>query len=97
MKRDANGRFVKGHSGNPNGRSKRDVERDYMEATIKSVSIGDWERIVIKAIAQAAKGDGVARKWLSDHLVGLPTQRIDLKHKGELLLWDWQRKEEVEE
>ena len=94
MKRDAKGRFVKGHSGNPNGRSKKEIEQDYMDATIRSVSIGDWEAIVLKAIAQAKKGDTAARKWLGDNLVGLPTQRIDLKHKGKVLVWDWKRKEQ---
>ena len=94
MKRDSNGRFVKGHSGNPNGRSKKEVEQDYMDVTIKTVTTDDWEAIVIKAIAQAKKGDTAARKWLGDNLVGLPTQRIDLKHKGKVLVWDWKKAEQ---
>ena len=94
MKRDTNGRFIKGHSGNPNGRSKKDVERDYMDATIRSVSIDDWEAIVTKAIAQAKKGDTAARKWLGDNLVGLPTQHVDMKHKGKVLVWDWKKAEQ---
>ena len=89
-KRDSKGRFVKGWKGGP-GRSKKDVERDYMDATIRSVTIGDWEQIVIKAIAQAKKGDTAARKWLSDNLVGLPTQHIDMKHKGKVIVWDWDK------
>lgn len=92
-KRDSKGRFVKGWNGGP-GRPKKEIEQDYMDATIRSVSISDWEAIVSKAIAQAIKGDTAARKWLSDNLVGLPTQRIDLKHKGKVLLWDWEKAEQ---
>lgn len=93
MSRDCNGRFVKGKSGNPNGRpKKKEFEKDYLEVTIDAVALTDWKDIVIKAKNQAIKGDGVARKWLADHLLGLPTQNIDMKHKGKILLWDWQQK-----
>ena len=92
MKRDENGRFVKGKSGNPNGRpKKKEFEKDFLQITIDTVTFDDWKKIVAKAMSQAAKGDGTARKWLSDNLLGLPTQRIDMKLKGKVLLWDWER------
>ena len=39
---------------------------------------GNWKAIVGKAIAQAKKGDPVARKWLSDYLMGQPVQRSEI-------------------
>jgi hypothetical protein len=46
------------------------VEQDYLAATVASVTLGDWQAIVRKAVAQAKKGDHRAREWLSNMLVG---------------------------
>jgi len=74
--RDENGRFVKGQSGNPKGRSKKERETRFYEITLSSVSYDDWKEIVYKAVAQAKRGDPTARKWLSDYLIGEPEKNV---------------------
>lgn len=76
--RDEHGRFKKGCTGNPTGRAPRDREERYYEITLSTVSFDAWARIVAKARDQALKGEPVARKWLSDYLVGTPPQRHEL-------------------
>ena len=74
--RDKNGRFVKGHSGNPSGRAPKSREQRYYEITMSACTYADWEKIVKKAADQAKRGDAQARKWLSDYLVGVPEQPV---------------------
>jgi hypothetical protein len=77
--RNADGTFAKGHT-KTGGRAPREREERYKEVMLTSVSFVDWERIVQKARDQALKGDAVARKWLSDYLIGPPVQRQE--HTG---------------
>ena len=79
--RDDSGRFVKGQTGNPNGRPKRRTEDQYLDAMIGRVSLKDWRDIVDAAIVKAKRGDARARTWLSDYLLGPPVQK--LQHQGE--------------
>jgi len=72
--RDNKGRFIKGSSGNPTGRAPRKREERYYEILISTVTFDDWKDIVKKAADQAKRGDAVARKWLSDYIVGVPEQ-----------------------
>ncbi len=67
--RDQNGHFVKGGPGGP-GRPKRQAERAYLRATVSVCKLRDWREIVARAVIEAKAGDGVARRWLSDILVG---------------------------
>lgn len=83
--RDEKGRFIKGHSGNSNGRMPKDREIKYFEITKSNVSVTDWAEIVKDAVRRAKKGDAQSRKWLSDQLVGLPQQMVDLTTNGESL------------
>ena len=76
--RDEKGRYVKGTSGNPNGRGKRNREIAYYRIMETTVTPADWQAIVAKAVSQAKHGDSLARKWLSDYLVGTPPQRHEL-------------------
>lgn len=76
--RDMKGRFVPGTSGNPAGRSPRQVEKEYLDALIANVSMEDWEKIIERAVKDASNGDSVARKWLSDYLLPTPKQRTEL-------------------
>jgi hypothetical protein len=76
--RDEKGRFVKGHTGNPNGRAPKERELRFYDITLSAVSDEDWRIIVYKARDQAKRGDAVARKWLADYLIGPPTQKTDL-------------------
>jgi len=77
--RNERGQFIKGNKASP-GRPRREVEAEYFNVMAGSVSIEDWKEIIKKAITQAQKGDGVARKWLSDYLMGTPVQRNE--HTG---------------
>ncbi|MEL7626970.1 MAG: DUF5681 domain-containing protein [Anaerolineaceae bacterium] len=76
--RDENGRFVKGHSGNPTGRAPRVREERFYQITLSTVTFDDWKEIVTKAVAQAKSGDDKARKFLADYLIGPPTQKTDI-------------------
>lgn len=76
--RDDKGRFVKGNPGNPNGRPTKEREMQYRDVLVTAVSITDWNDIIQKAVKQAKQGDGSARKWLSDYLVGIPAQKMEL-------------------
>ena len=51
-KRDENGRFVKGSSGNPNGRPAKKREERFMEITLSAVTFQDWADIIKKAVQQ---------------------------------------------
>jgi hypothetical protein len=65
-------RGLNGHfNGTPGpGRPRRETERAYLDATVSSCSLADWRVIVKKAVADAKKGNAVARRWLSDVLIG---------------------------
>lgn len=69
--RKKDGRFAKGHSGNPGGGPKG--RGDYLKRMSQVVSVDDWEAITLKAVAQAKKGDKWARDWLSAYLIGKPS------------------------
>lgn len=76
--RDANGRFIKGNSGNPTGRASRAREERYYEILKSTITFEDWQAIVKKAGEQAKRGDAVARKFLADYLVGPPIERKEI-------------------
>jgi hypothetical protein len=48
--------FQKGGPGGP-GRPKRATEQNYLDATMATVSVGDWRVVVAKALAQAKDGE----------------------------------------
>lgn len=77
--RDENGKFKSGNPGGP-GRPKKEREVRYYEIMQTACSFSDWKEIVEKAVQQAKRGDAVARKWLSDNLMGVPVQRME--HTG---------------
>ena len=83
--RDNRGRFTKGNSGGP-GRPPKEREERYYEITMTACTFDDWQVIVKKAVDQAKRGDAVARKWLSDFLVGVPEQPIS---GGLSIIIDW--------
>lgn len=80
--RDEKGRFVPGQSGNPNGRLPQPREKRFYEITLSACTFDDWTEIVKKAVAQAKRGDPTARKWLSDYIIGPPTQRQEVTGAG---------------
>lgn len=76
--RDENGRFIKGHTGNPNGRMPKTREIKFYDLTVSAVSEANWIDIVKSAVKLAVRGDAQARKWLADYLVGIPAQKMEL-------------------
>ena len=87
--RDENGKFAKGNEGGP-GRPKKEREQRFYEITLATVTFSDWQDIVNKAIKQAKTGDAVARKWLSDYLMGPPVQRNEITGAdGGSIVIDW--------
>jgi len=78
VERDASGRFVAGQSGNPDGRAPKKREERFLEITLSTVTFEDWKEIVQKAVKQAKTGNAVARKWLSDYIIGPPTQKAEI-------------------
>ena len=75
--RDEKGRFAPGYGGGP-GRPKREREVEYYRIMETTVTLADWRAIIVKAVSQAKHGDSIARKWLSDYLMGTPPQRHEL-------------------
>lgn len=73
--------FKKGQSGNPNGRPKKEREVEYTNIVQSACSTADWLKICKVAVQQAERGDAVARKWLSDNLIGLPVQKSEITGK----------------
>jgi hypothetical protein len=85
--RKANGQFAKGNkiakNGN-GGRPPKKREERYYEIAMSACTFGDWKAIWKTAVEQAKEGDATARKWLSDYLMGPPTQKHDLNVSGGL-------------
>ena len=75
--RDGQGRFVNGNGGGPGRPSKKREER-FLEITLAACTFTDWKVIVKKAVEQARRGNPTARKWLSDYLIGPPTQKNEI-------------------
>lgn len=80
--RDDKGRFVKGNKASP-GRLPKEREERYYEILLSTVTFEEFKAIVNRAKVQAMKGDAVARKWLSDYLVGAAQQKLDVTTNGE--------------
>jgi hypothetical protein len=80
--RDAKGRFVKGESGNPKGRDKRETEAAYLQAIRDGVSLGDWAAIIARAVSDAKRGDRAARDFLADRLIGPVKQSVDVTNSS---------------
>ena len=78
--RDDKGRFLKGHSGNPGGRSID--QSKYLKKIDRTLSQKAWEEIILKAIEQARRGDAKARQWLSEYVAGKPIQSINMEQDG---------------
>lgn len=90
--RDSKGRFVKGASGNPQGRLPKQIEQSYLQVSESVCTFDVWREITMKAIEQAKRGDARARQWLSDYLIGKPLQMImavqDKQENALIITWD---------
>lgn len=74
--RDSKGRFVKGASGNPQGRLPKEIEQTYLQVCESTCPFDVWREITMKAVEQAKRGDARARQWLSDYLIGKPISMV---------------------
>ena len=72
---DKNGKFAKGNPGGP-GRPRKEREDKFYEVAISAVTLKDWKEVILRAVAQAKRGDTAARKFLADYLMGTPIQKI---------------------
>jgi hypothetical protein len=78
--RNERGQFLKGVSGNPKGRPASATA--YLNAVRRLVDETSFARIVEQAIADAQAGDGEARRWLADRLLGkLTVQDLDERER----------------
>lgn len=84
--RDENGLFKPGHTVKSPGRPSRVIEGDYLQRMTDLLTFEKWEKIVNKAIADAIKGNGYARQWLSDYVIGKPPQILELRGADAMLL-----------
>jgi hypothetical protein len=78
--------FVKGQSGNPNGRPKKLPALDLIMANVmgqEKDGITAAEAIIMKLREQAAKGDIKAAQLLLDRAYGKSKQNIDITTQGE--------------
>ena len=80
--REANGQFGKGNrvaAGNKGGgRSARPKEEQYLDIMLRTCTAEDWEKIVKSAVTFAKAGDGKAREWLSNYILGKPIERTEI-------------------
>ena len=78
--------FVKGQSGNPNGRPKKLPALDLIMANVLGAEkdgISAGEAIIMKLREMAIKGDVKAATILLDRGWGKPKQNIDITTQGE--------------
>ena len=83
--RNEKGQFVAGNKASP-GRPPREREARYYDIMMTTCSFADWQKIIERAVQDAKRGDAVARKWLSDYLVGTAEQRLDITSGGERII-----------
>ena len=61
-----------GPSGNPKGRPRREVEREYLGVVMRLCDVTTWARVIEKTIVDAVAGDYRAREFLARYILGDP-------------------------
>lgn len=80
--RDANGKFVKGESGNPSGRPKMEMPlTDLIDACI---TLDDWKDMIKKLKPRFIRGEIKVIELIMDRRFGKAIQFTDNKHDGTL-------------
>jgi len=84
--RDNKGRFAKGNKSSLGiGRPPKAREERYAKILMSTVTFSEWKKVIEKALASALEGDIQAIKFLTDRLVGVVQQKLDLTTKGDKL------------
>ena len=83
--RDSRGRFVSSAAGGP-GRSRIEIEQEYLMTMDHAVSGEAWQAIVERATLDAENGDAKAREWLSNYLLGMPVAKVGAESEETLPL-----------
>ncbi|MCC6572875.1 MAG: hypothetical protein IT462_03700 [Planctomycetes bacterium] len=60
--------FKPGNPGGP-GRPPRETESEYLEAVVGAVPLARWRKVILRAVADAEKGDPRARDFLARFLL----------------------------
>lgn len=82
--RDAQGRFVKGHSGNPNGNGHKSEEQLWLQRLHACVTPLDFEQMIKVGLSRAKAGDSTMLRLFLQYLIGMPTQYIKQDIAGQL-------------
>ena len=89
--RDKNGRFVKGQSGNPNGRRPKAKELSYLAIVTDVITPDRFKAGIEKVWQLALRGDLSAMRFVTEYILGKPTQDISAEtseHIKIILGWD---------
>ena len=91
VKRDTKGRFVKGHSGNPNGRSRKTDEELWLQRLHACVTPEDFQQMIEVGMSRAKCGDSAMLRLFLSYLIGQPTQYVkqDLSGSVRLVVVNW--------
>jgi len=87
--RDSMGRWLKGQTGNKDGRLTRQTETEYLEVTMREVTSEKWAEVIKLALEDALDQDltahvrARAREWLAKYLIGEPSQLHQMLYKEE--------------
>jgi len=77
--RDAKGRFVKGHTGNPNGNNQHTRKGDeevWLQRLRNCVTPEDFQQMIRVGMSRAKAGDATMLRLFLQYLIGMPTQYV---------------------
>jgi hypothetical protein len=74
-----NGRFVKGHSGNPKGRPKNKTPSEWLRERLERGNT--MEKVMSMVVSLALKGERWAVELIFDRMEGKPLQVIDIEQR----------------
>lgn len=83
--RDDKGRFVKGASGNPNGRPPKGYSISEMFKEMLGTDSAKKKQLVDSILDKAIKGDINAAKLIWSYLDGKPTQTIETRDLSQVI------------
>ena len=73
--RGADGKFVKGQTGNPKGRPKKATEQEYQDALYDVVPLERWKKILEAQMKRAERGDIQAFNAIANRILPITEKR----------------------